>query len=143
MESLRSRFNPVQFSLIRSHVTLCRENEVEDWEAFSFRLARSGPFNVSLAFDRPVREGNLVYLPAVESVDSFDALRYVLLGNGGSRPRKQPAHITLIHPRNGACTDAVFGEILSQFVPFSTTFDTVTLIEQTEGGRWRDIATFR
>jgi hypothetical protein len=34
IEALRSRHNPVQARLIPAHVTLCREDEVTDWDAF-------------------------------------------------------------------------------------------------------------
>ena len=139
VDSLRSRFNPVQFDLIEAHVTLCREDEVLDWNALSSRLSDVGAIEVALTFGRPVRDQNLVYLPAIGSVEHFDALRNSLLSTEDSRPRKHDPHITLIHPRNGICTDSMFEEIASQMVPFSTTFRRVALIEQYDGGKWRDV----
>ena len=56
-----------------------------------------------------------------------------------SRPRKHDPHITLIHPRNGICTDSIFEEIASQMVSFSTTFRSVALIEQFDGAKWREL----
>ena len=139
IDSLRSRFNPVQFDLIKAHVTLCREDEVLDWNALSTRLSDLGAIEVALTFGPPVREQNLVYLPAIGSVEPFDALRNSLLSTKDSRPRKHDPHVTLIHPRNGICTDSIFEEIAIQMVPFSTTFRRVTLIEQYEGCKWRDV----
>ncbi|MEP7325852.1 MAG: 2'-5' RNA ligase family protein [Gemmatimonadota bacterium] len=141
VELLRSRFNPVQFGLIRAHVTLCRDEDVADWEALSLRLARVGVINVTLAFETPIRDGNLVYLPATSSDGSFDRLRHALLGPV-SAARKQHPHLTLIHPRNGTCSDAMFDEIRSRWVPFTAAFREVTLIEQIDGGRWMNLVTF-
>ena len=64
IESLRSRFNRVQFELIRAHVTLCREDEVSDWDKFASRLSDLRTIEVTLSFDLPVRDDNLVYFPA-------------------------------------------------------------------------------
>ena len=32
IEQIRQKFNPLQFKLIKSHVTLCREDEIENLE---------------------------------------------------------------------------------------------------------------
>ena len=40
IESLRLRYNPIQARLIPAHVTLCREDEVTDWDLVRARLAR-------------------------------------------------------------------------------------------------------
>ena len=139
IESLRSRFNRVQFELIRAHVTLCREDEVSDWDKFASRLSDLGSIEVTLSFGVPVRDDNLVYLPATGSTDSYDALRRSLLSTRNSVPRKHDPHITIIHPRNGICSDSVFDEISSQLKPFTTSFRCVTLIEQIDGGPWQDL----
>jgi 2'-5' RNA ligase len=138
VEWIRSHFNPLQFGLIRAHVTLCREDEVGDWDELSSRLTRLGTVEVELTFGKPVRDRNLVHLPAVGSTESFDTLRDALLAVGGSRPRKHDPHITLIHPRNGTCSDAAFEEIARRCEPFSTTFRAVSLIEQVDGGAWKE-----
>jgi 2'-5' RNA ligase len=142
VESLRSRFNPVQLRLIRAHVTLCREDEVRDWEELASRLIDLGQIEVALTFGKPHRDRDLVYLPAIGSTASFDALRSSLLATMDSLPRKHNPHITLIHPRNGTCSDPIFEEIASRCDPFSVTFRTVTLIEQVDGGPWNDMAAF-
>ena len=142
VESIRSRFNRVQFDLIRAHVTLCREDEVYDWDEFASRLSALSSIEVALEFGMPVRDDNLVFLPTIGSNESFDTLRNLLLSTQGSLPRKHNPHITLIHPRNGICTDQVFDEITSRFKPFSSTLRYVTLVEQTKGGRWQGLRTF-
>jgi hypothetical protein len=142
IESLRTRFNPAQSALIRAHVTLCREDEVCDWDRFADRLRGLAAFDVSLHFDTPIRNGNLVYLPTKGSTDSFVALRSSLLSTLGTAPRRHDPHITLIHPRNGTCSKSEFDEISSQCEPFTVNFCRVTLIEQVDGGPWRDLASF-
>lgn len=142
VESLRSRFNPIQFTLIRAHVTLLREDEVEDWDRLVSRLASLGSITVTLSFGAPVRDGNLVVLPAVESTESFRALRQTLLAGAVAEPRRHEPHITLVHPRNGTCSDAAFEEICAQYTPFTVTLQAVTIIEQADGGRWMDVARF-
>ncbi len=139
IESLRSRFNPVQFELIRAHVTLCREDEVSDWDKFASRLSDLRTIEVTLSFGLPVRDDNLVYLPATGSTESYDALRSLLLSTRNSLPRKHIPHITIVHPRNGSCSDFVFGEIASQLKPFTATFRSVTLIEQVDDEPWQDL----
>ena len=128
IESLRSRFNRVQFELIRTHVTLCREDEVSDWDKIASRLSDLRIIEVTLNFGLPVRDNNLVYIPATGSTKSYDALRSALLSIGNSLPRKHNPHITIIHPRNGICSDSVFDEISRQLKPFTTTFRSVTMI---------------
>jgi hypothetical protein len=142
VESIRSRFNRAQFDLIRAHVTLCREDDVCDWDEFASSLIAVGTIDVALEFGLPVRDNNLVYLPTIGSNKSFDTLRNLLFSTRSTLPRKHNPHITLIHPRNGICPDAVFDEITSRCKPFSSTFRYVTLIEQVDGGHWQDLSTF-
>jgi hypothetical protein len=142
VESIRSRFNRAQFDMIRAHVTLCREDEVCNWDDFASRLIAMDAIEVALEFGMPVRDKDLVYLPATGSSESFDKLRYSLLTAQGTLPRNHNPHITLVHPRNGTCSDCMFDEIASRCRPFSSTFRRVSLIEQVDCGRWQDLKTF-
>ena len=142
VESIRSRFNRAQFDLIRAHVTLCREDDVRDWDEFTSRINAVGTLEVNLEFGVPIRDNNLVYLPTIGSNKSYDTLRNMLLSTQSMWPRKHDPHITLIHPRNGICPDAVFDEITGRCKPFSSTFRYVTLIEQVDGGPWQDLNTY-
>jgi 2'-5' RNA ligase len=137
IEALRREFNPVQAQLIPAHVTLCREDEVDDWEAIAKRIVALRPVSVTLRFGGPVRDGNLVLLPTVGLTESFDQLRFDLLSKQGAAPRKHLPHITMIHPRNGVCTDAIFEEIAARILPFTATFREISLIEQRDGGVWK------
>lgn len=141
IEALRCEFNPCQHQLIRAHATLCREDEVSDWNEFESRLRLFDAIAIQQEFGNPIRDGNLVYIPAVGQTDSFDAMRSALLANGKSEPRKHFPHITLIHPRNGICTDAIFSAIMQRCSPFTLTIRCVTLIQQSNGDAWQDLVT--
>lgn len=137
IESLRVRFNPAQALLIPAHVTLCREDEVTDWDAFQARLESLCPFKITLEFGVPVRENNFVFLPVRGGVDEFHQFRTALLKR---EPRRHIPHVTIIHPRNGTCTDQIFADILEKVQPFQITFREVMLIEQKDDGVWNLVA---
>lgn len=135
IESIRLRYNPVQAALIPAHVTLCREDEVVDWDALRKRLQSLRPFEISFTFDVPVRQDNFVYLPIREGLDSYLQFRRAILSEDA---RIQTPHVTLIHPRNGFCTDEIFADISATIpLPFQYTFREVMLIEQEDGGSWQ------
>jgi 2'-5' RNA ligase superfamily len=138
LDRLRLKWNPEQASLISTHVTLIREDEVDDWEALAERLGRT-QVSVQLEFGKPQRDGHFVYYPCVAGQDLFQRLRCELLQVSLEMLHKPQPHITLIHPRNGHCTDTKFAEVLELAQPFGWCFDTVSLIEQTAGGCWREI----
>lgn len=142
IEELRLRYNPLQARLIPAHVTLCREDEVDDWLVVQTRIKRLLPIQMTIGFGRAVRHGDLVYLPAVSGIEQFDQLRIQLLAPGFKKVRSQSPHVTIIHPRNGRCTDDIYGEIVERLQPFSWTFREISLIEQTNGGPWAPIAQF-
>lgn len=54
-----------------------------------------------------------------------------------AEPRAQEPHITLMHPRNSTCTDAIFDEVVKMDLPSKFTFNKISLIEQENGGPWR------
>jgi hypothetical protein len=133
IESLRLRYNPIQAGLIPAHVTLCREDEVTDWDAVRARLESLCPFEITLTFGAPVREHDFVFLPVREGFDAYQVFRRKLLLDA----RNQTPHVTLIHPRNGTCTDQIFADISATIIsPFQYTFREVMLIEQEDGGVW-------
>ncbi len=142
IEEMRSCYNPVQAQLIPAHVTLCREDEVGDWSAFQTRTSNALPIDITIGFGSPVRDGHLVFMPAVSGIEQFDKLRSTLLGKESGRPRKQLPHITIIHPRNGKCTDAAFEAIAGRLQPFTITIRKIFLIEQIDGGPWIPFAEF-
>lgn len=141
LDSIREQFNPAQAALIAAHVTLCRDDEVLEWSALQDRAQQMSDFVVSLRFGAPVREHNLVYLPVVESTESFDELRQQVLDDEACRI--QEPHVTLIHPRNGTCTDATFKAIQSLLnEELNITFRELTFIEKIGEHPWRSVQTF-
>ncbi len=141
LDAIRRRFNPEQYALISSHVTLCRDEDRPDWVAVRSRAELIDSMKIRLRFGTAVREGNLVYLPVVGPTRDFDALRARLLND--SHCRKQEPHITLVHPRNGSCNESEFAGICS-FIPaeLSITFRQMTLIEQIGDSPWRDLQSY-
>lgn len=145
IDVMRNRFNPEQAKLIPAHVTLCSEDEVEDWSRLASRIRDLPKIQITLSFGTAVRDGNLVFLPVVSGMEKFDELRIYLLRNETSLPRKHLPHVTIVHPRNGNCTDEMYAEILEQIHPFKTTLTTlheIKLIEQCDGGPWRTFDKF-
>lgn len=138
IEMIRAKYNPAQARIIAAHVTLCREDEVLDWEQFQTQLSRvpADRIAVELTFERLIRQNNLVFAQATANCQTFDCLRNEVLANENNRPRIHQPHLTLIHPRNGICDDRLFAELQTTFEPFSATFDRVTIIEQNGGGKW-------
>lgn len=135
---MRHRYNPIQARLIPAHVTLCREDEVTDWAAFQANLEALRPFELTLTFGPPIRDRDFVFLPVCGGLDDFQAFRRKLLPQ---EPRNHTPHVTLIHPRNGSCTDEIFEELTASLgSPFQCTFREVMLIEQEDGGVWRLIS---
>lgn len=137
IESMRSCFNPAQARLIPAHVTLCREDEVADWDVLRARLESLRPFEITLGFDAPVRNDHFVFLPVREGFESFHEFRRSLLT---PEPRIHHPHLTIIHPRNGTCSDEIFAEITRNIPPFRYTFREVMLIEQEGEGVWDLVA---
>ena len=137
LETQRLRHNPIQARLIPAHVTLCREDEVDDWVAFAATLNSLSPFELSLGFGTPIRENNFVFLPVRDGLADFHEFRRLLLTH---EPRVHTPHVTLIHPRNGECTDSIFAEITRSIPPFRVTFREVMLIEQTGDRAWNVVA---
>jgi hypothetical protein len=134
IEFLRQLYNPTQARLIPAHVTLCREDEVTDWNSFQERLESLVPFAIAIEFGPPIRDDNLVFLPVRNGADEFHKLRRLLLMDDC---RELTPHVTIIHPRNGICTDEIFADICAQVSPFHVTIREVMLIEQEDGGIWK------
>jgi 2'-5' RNA ligase len=140
IDDIRERFNPAQAKLIATHVTLIREDEVVDWEMLADRARNLSLPEIALRFGDPQLENGLLYLPCVGSTAEFDGLRAALLNSPTAR--KHSPHITLIHPRNGTCSDESVDEIAGLLDPFEHVFGEIAFIEQWNGGAWQTLETF-
>lgn len=144
MEIIRKKFNPRQQQLIDAHVTLCREDEIATIEKVLENLQNLDTPPITIQFGQATRFDNHkgVLLPASGDNEQFHQLREKILMGLNMPVRRHEPHITLMHPRNSTCTHEIFEEIQSVSLPTSLTFNTVTLIEQTDGGQWQIINRF-
>ena len=144
IEDIRKKFNPEQYALIKSHVTLCREEElntidkmIQNMEALSF------PY-ITIGFGSLERfaNGKGVFLPATGDNYQFHQLRKRILQNTGKKSERYEPHITVMHPRNSTCTDEIFKQIKENKIPDKLIFRKISLIEQQEDNQWRILKEF-
>jgi 2'-5' RNA ligase len=145
LEHVRQLYNPVQWNLIACHVTLCREEEIENLDQVLENLSLIGSLQCTITFDKPIRFENNggVLLPAKGENADFHALRNKTLNGIVDKPRNTNPHITLMHPRNSVCTDKVFHEIETIKFPTDIKFKNICLIEQVNGGKWLTLRNFK
>jgi hypothetical protein len=138
IEEIRQKFNPKQHELIQSHVTLCREDELENIEQILHNLTHLKHNPITINFGNIIRFSDKkgVLIPAVGNLESFENLRKNILKGIIEKPRIQEPHITLMHPRNATCTDEIFAEIQKYDLPNVLNFTKISLIEQEIGGKW-------
>lgn len=144
IELVRQEFNPRQFTVIKSHVTLCREDEIENLEQVISNLHSLTQNEIVIEFGKATRfdNGKGLLLPAfTDNMDFQDLRREVLVGLSDN-PRRHEAHITLMHPRNSTCTDAIFHQIERLSLPKQLSFNKISLIEQENGGQWNILQEF-
>ncbi|NQX39873.1 2'-5' RNA ligase superfamily protein [Pedobacter steynii] len=146
IEKIRAEFNPIQYQLIAAHITLCREDEIASIETVIANIKSiAGNKPLEIEFNPPLRfeNGKGVLIPAKEQNSAFDELRTMVLKGINASPRKQEAHITLMHPRNSTCTDLIFEQIQAYKLPAQLSFNKISLIEQKDGGQWFTIEEFQ
>jgi 2'-5' RNA ligase superfamily len=144
IEKVRKQFNPAQYALINSHVTLCREEELEQLEKIIQNLEKLEHAAITINFGSVVRfaNGAGVLLPAIGSRDAYHNLRGKILQNIINKPGTPEPHITLMHPRNSLCTDDISEQIKSYNLPAALTFSAISLIEQEPGMKWQVLREF-
>lgn len=144
IEKIRSAYNPVQHELINSHVTLCREDELEQIEVVLQNLRTLNMDYIAIDFGPAIRfsNGNGVFIPAIGDNTAFHTLRKQVLQGIIENPRLHEPHITLIHPRNGTCTDEMFEAIQTYTLPSTIQFHKISLIEQEPGMQWKILEEF-
>lgn len=141
IEKVRKLYNPIQHQLIRSHVTLCREDEIEDIDRVIENLDHLTSTKCTITFGKPIRfdQGKGLMLPAQGDITPIQTLRASVLKDTIAVPKNSMPHITLIHPRNGTCTDEIFDTIQTIEFPSIICFDNIQLIEQHNGGKWQSL----
>jgi 2'-5' RNA ligase superfamily len=138
IESIRKKYNPEQYQLIGSHVTLCREEELADAAIVLGNLQYAQLSAITIQFGAVTRfdNGKGVLIPASGNNEAFHQLRQKLLAKTAEPLRRPEPHITLMHPRNSTCTDGIFAAIQSAKLPACLTFNKISLIQQIDGGKW-------
>jgi hypothetical protein len=144
IEKVRTKFNPRQSELIKCHVTLCREDEIENLETVRINLMHLTQTEMVIQFGKAIRfdNGKGLLLPELPDHQSFHELRRQILKGLFDNPRLQEPHITLMHPRNATCTDDIYEEIFNIPFPTELVFKKISLIEQRNGGPWKTLQTF-
>lgn len=89
IERTRQSFNPKQYELIKAHVTLCREDEIENIEQVLRNLASLNRQRITIWFENPTRfdNGKGVFLKAHSDFNEFRNLRREILQNIIDEPR--------------------------------------------------------
>jgi 2'-5' RNA ligase len=144
IEQIRSTFNPVQYDLIKSHVTLCRENELAALEKITKNLLTLNHDSINIHFGKVARfsGGKGVLIPAMGDHANFQSLRKSILKGIFEEPGKMEPHITLMHPRNSICTDDIFEQIQKVTLPNMIEFRKISLILQENGDKWKVVKEF-
>lgn len=145
IEQLRKTFNPLQYVLIKAHVTLCREDELGQMDQILANLKRLKPGNLFIDFGAPIRfaEGQGVLIPARGDYTAFRNLRSELLDGTYIQLKDHAPHITLMHPRNSLCTDELYEHIRQIPLPKRIEFKTISLIQQAFGQPWVTMNEFK
>ncbi len=144
IENVRKRYNSKQFEIIKAHVTLCREDEIQNIE-----LVISNLFSLRINFlnimFKPVarfENGKGLFIPASTDNIEFQDLRSKILDTCLGKPRFHQPHITLMHPRNSTCTDNIFKEVEKIKFPGVLNFKKISLIQQETNGHWETLQEF-
>lgn len=144
IERVRREFNPAQYELIKAHVTLCREHELEQIEKVIANLKNCDHQSITINFGNPTRfsDGKGVLLPGTGNLESFQQLRKKIIQRIVEAPGNQEPHITLLHPRNSTCTDEQFEQLTKIVFPTAIEFSRISLIEQEWGKKWHVLEEF-
>ncbi len=134
IEAVRRAYNPAQFRLIAAHVTLCRDEECRDEDRLKAHAERLSVNAFSLRTGALYRfaGGKGLALELRDAGQDFRKLRGAVIGESLlDRPEQQP-HITLIHPRNGTCTDRLYDSIRGLPFPDFVHIRSLSFIRQRE-----------
>ena len=144
MEKIRQQYNPLQSKIIKCHVTLCREDEIENITQVLANLKQLNQASITISFGKICRfdNGKGVYLPANKTNLAYHELRKKILHGIIENPRYSMPHITLMHPRNSTCTDTIFEGINKINLPTQLKYNKISLIEQHHDEPWNVLQEF-
>ena len=132
----------VQYGLIKSHVTLCREDEIGNLQQILDNIHSVDQKPITINFEKIVRfsDGKGILISAHQNNPEYHELRRKILSS--DKIKFSEPHITLMHPRNSICTDEIFDDIKQLDFSPKIIFDTISLIEQIDGGEWKTLQKF-
>ncbi len=144
IEVIRKKFNPEQYAIIKCHVTLCREDELEQIDKIISGLKKLQHNSIAIDFGKAIRfsNGKGVLLSAVGENSQYHSLREIILQTVIQNIRKAEPHITLMHPKNSSCTNHIYEEINKVQFPDKLHFKKISLIEQEIGKKWNIVKEF-
>ena len=141
IEDVRKIVDPIQHRLIPAHITLCREDELQDNSTLHDRLCRIPCKPFTLRFGGPeIFSGHGLLLNCIEGADDFRVLREYLLDS--KTIRNQAPHITLAHPRNPKSAANSLGATAALPDVITINFSMIYLIEQEAGEPWRIVTRY-
>lgn len=145
IEEIRKEYNSKQYELIKSHITLCREDEIEDLEIILNNLRNLNIENFELDLEQVKRtsDGKGVLIPVIDKKKTFQNLRKSVLNSINKNPRNSEPHITLMHPRNSTCEDYMFEKIKNITLPEKVKIGKISLIEQEIEKEWKVIKEYK
>ncbi|MEO7523885.1 MAG: 2'-5' RNA ligase family protein [Ferruginibacter sp.] len=144
IERIREKFNPEQYALIKSHVTICREHELEQIEKIISGLIKLRHSPITINFGKVIRfsNGAGVLLPAAGDNKEYHSLRQIILQPVIQNIQEASPHITLMHPGNSFCTNNLYQELENIRFPVRLQFRKISLIEQEAGKKWQIVREF-
>ena len=141
VDLLRAELDPLQHELIPAHVTLGRDGDIDtraggSWEERIATL-REPALRLRFGEPEPFHEHGIL-LRCTEGAEGFNALRERVLGHAAL---PLVPHLTLAHPRNPRAPGNSLATARERLpAPLELRFDTLNLVEQYNGGRWRVLA---
>jgi 2'-5' RNA ligase superfamily len=136
IEEVRKIVDPIQHQLIPAHITLCREDELEEFAKIKARLSNIPLQSLTLRLGQPeVFSSHGWLMNCIEGEDEFRALREYVLD--GKNIRNQSPHLTIAHPRNPKAVGNSLHNISALPGNLTITFSTIYLIEQAGNEPWQ------
>jgi len=145
IESIRAKYNPEQQRLIKSHITLCREDEIENLEIVQKNLENLKFNSFELRAGELVRfsEGKGLLISIKDVDQKFKNLRSSVLQDLEDQSKNHLPHITLMHPRNSTCNNVLYKDIQKINIPNTFLITSICLIEQEIGKEWKTLSEYK
>ena len=145
IEYIRKRFNPEQFRLIPAHITLCRENELEDLTRIKHVLETLDfeEFDLSLGEIREISAELGVWVTLLDPQGKVPQLREMILGGASPSAGNFTPHITLMHPMNSKLNRQKVETIKEVELSGMIRISRISLIEQQEDQIWKTLEEYQ